>query len=139
MQTPPPPLKSGQTLKNFMKDVECAEFHIIVKNNLKKSTIFIFRVIAKFHRKLGWWRHKNDHNLKNKNRKFGFSFYSVDSGSFIQILKRIIFFKVIKLTWKIRNRLNRKKNQISDFTNFYFLSNGHFCDVITQIFDEISR
>ena len=40
---------------------------------------------------------------------------------------------VVKFTWKIRNRLNRKKNQISDF---YFSSYGHFCDVITPIFDE---
>ena len=32
--------------------------------------------------------------------------------------------KVFKFTWKIRNRLNRKKNQISYFSNFYFLSYG---------------
>ena len=30
--------------------------------------------------------------------------------------------KVIKFTWKIWNRLNRKKNQISDFSDFYFSS-----------------
>ena len=32
------------------------------------------------------FEYKNDHNSKNKNRKnrkFGFSFYSVDSGSFM--------------------------------------------------------
>ena len=46
------------------------------------------------------------------------------------------FSKVLKFTWKMRNRLNRKKNQISGFSNFYFLSYGHFCDVITPIFDE---
>ena len=33
-----------------------------------------------------------------------------------------IFFlsKVFKFTWKVRNRLNRRKNQISDFSNYYF-------------------
>ena len=30
--------------------------------------------------------------------------------------------KVIKVTWKIWNRLNRKKNQISYFSDFYFSS-----------------
>ena len=34
------------------------------------------------------------------------------------------FFKFSKITWKIRNLLNRKKNKISDF---YFSSYGHFC------------
>ena len=33
-----------------------------------------------------------------------------------------IFSKVVKCTWKIGNRLNRKKNQISDFSDFYFSS-----------------
>ena len=34
---------------------------------------------------------------------------------------KIIFFsKVFKFTWKIWNRPNRKKNQISDFYDFYF-------------------
>ena len=54
----------------------------------KKSLIFIFWVIAKFHRKLGWWRNKNDHNWKSKNRKnlkFDFSFDSADCGSFLLI------------------------------------------------------
>ena len=36
------------------------------------------------------------------------------------------FFKSVKFTWKIRNQLNRKKNQILDFSDFYFLSYGHF-------------
>jgi len=31
-----------------------------------------------------------------------------------------IFFKVFKFTWKMRNLLNWKKNQISNFFNFYF-------------------
>ena len=35
--------------------------------------------------------------------------------------------KVFKLTWKIWNRLNRKKNQISDLCDFYYSSYGHFC------------
>ena len=45
--------------------------------------IFVFQVIEKIHRKLVWWRHKNDHSSKNKNLKFDFSFYSADSGFFI--------------------------------------------------------
>ena len=51
----------------------------------------IFRVIAKFHRKLGWWRHKNDHNSIKRNRKyikFGFSFHSADSGSYMYMKDR---------------------------------------------------
>ena len=35
--------------------------------------------------------------------------------------------KVVIFTWKIRNVLNRKKNHISDFSDFYFLSYGQFC------------
>ena len=62
MQTPspPPPLRSGG---NFMKGAECAEVN--GKNNIKKSPIFIFQVLTKFHRKLGWQQHQNDHNSKN--------------------------------------------------------------------------
>ena len=36
----------------------------------------------------------------------------------------------------MQNWLNRMKNKISDFSYFYFVSYGHFCDVITPIFDE---
>ena len=36
----------------------------------------------------------------------------------------IIFF-FSKFTWKIGNRLNRKKNQFSNFSDFYFSSYGH--------------
>ena len=50
------------------------------------------------------------------------------------IFSPILFFsKVFKFTWKMRNRLKRKKNQISDF---YFSSYGHFSDVIPPIFNE---
>ena len=79
------------------------------------------------------------HNSKNKNwenLKFGFSFYPADCRSFMYIQ---FFFPFLKFTWKIGIQLNRKKNQILDFSNFYFSSYGHFCDVITPIFDEISR
>ena len=34
---------------------------------------------------------------------------------------------MVKFTWKIRNRLNRRKNQISDFYDCYFSSYCHFC------------
>ena len=52
--------------------------------------------------------------------------------------KNSIFFssEMFKLTWKMRNELNQKKNQILDFSDFYFSSYSHFCDVITPIFDE---
>ena len=33
---------------------------------------------------------------------------------------------MIKFTWKMWNRLNRKKNWISGFSDFYFSSFGHF-------------
>ena len=36
----------------------------------------------------------------------------------------------------MRNRLNRKKNQTSDFSDFYFPSYGHFCLFLPLIFDE---
>ena len=38
----------------------------------------------------------------------------------------------------MRNRLNRKKNQISHFCDFYFSSYGPFCTQMTPIFDEFS-
>ena len=51
--------------------------------------------------------------------------YAVDTNLFIleQEHQNLFFFKSVKFTCKIRNRLNRKKNQISDF---YFMSYGHF-------------
>ena len=69
---------------------------------------------------------KNDHNSKNRNRKnlkicfFLFSqfwIFHVNLTTF-----EIKIQKVVKSTWKIWNRLNRKKNQISDFSDFYFSS-----------------
>ena len=54
-----------------------------------------------------------------------------------------ILSKLIKFTWKIRNRPNRKKDQISDFSDIYFSSYGNFCGVITPnfwwIFHNISK
>ena len=38
--------------------------------------------------------------------------------------KNIFFSKVAKFVWKIRNQLNRKENEVSDF---YFSSYGHVC------------
>ena len=46
------------------------------------------------------------------------------------------FSNVFKFTWKMRYVLNRKKNLIFRFFRFYFLSYGHFYDVITPIFNE---
>ena len=74
-----------------------------MKNEIFFFSFFIFRVIVKIHRKLGWWRHKNDHNSKNKNRKnlkYGFSFNSADSGSLILILLQIeAVSKLVYLHW----------------------------------------
>ena len=38
--------------------------------------------------------------------------------------------KFFKFTWKIRNQLNRKKNQILDFSDFYFSSYEHFLVIL---------
>ena len=46
--------------------------------------------------------------------------------------------KFFKFTQNIQNRLNRKKNQVFDFCDFYFSSLGHFCTFQTPIFDEFS-
>ena len=53
------------------------------------------------------------------------------------------FFNFFKFWWKIGNRLNRKWNQISKFSDFYFSSYGHFSVIfvkkITPIFDDNSK
>ena len=54
----------------------------------------------------------------------------------IHIQNQNFISKEVKFTWKMRNVLNRKKNHFSDF---YFSSYGHFCDVIDPIFDKFSR
>ena len=66
---------------------------------------------------------KNNHNSKNNNRK-NLIFFSIQ-----EILDLSCIFdhfkkksKVVKFTWKIWNQLNRKKNQISDFSDYYFSS-----------------
>ena len=60
--------------------------------------------------------------------------------------KNLFFFlfqKGSNLQKNMPNRLNQKKNQISDFSDFYFfelwLFFGHFCTQITPIFNELSR
>ena len=57
-------------------------------------------------------------------------FSSKNASAFLDIFS---FSKVFKFTSKIRYRLNRNENQISDL---YFSSYGNFCDVITPISDE---
>ena len=57
-----------------MKDVECA-----VLNGKKPKKILQYLFFDLW----GHFEYKNDHNSKNKNPKFGFSFYSADSGSFM--------------------------------------------------------
>ena len=68
MQTPLPPSEVAETLwklRNVLKRM---------RKMINNSPIFIFRVIGKFH---------NSKNRNCKNRKFGFSFCSADSGSFM--------------------------------------------------------
>ena len=61
-------------------------------------------------------------------------FFQKCSNIFNQIFFSPFFFsKVFKFTWKMRYVLNRKKNHIPDFSDFYFSSFGHFC---TPIFDK---
>ena len=50
-----------------------------------------------------------------------------------------IYLKFFKFTWKIQNRLNRKKNQISDFTDFYFSSYGHFSVILWRHHPKFQR
>ena len=61
--------------------------------------IFVFQVILKIHRKLGWWRHKNDYN--SKNLKFDFFF----------LFSRFRIFHV----------------NLNTFQNFYFIFMFHKC------------
>ena len=56
--------------------------------------------------------HVNLNTLKKKNVGGGSTPHQKKCSS--------IFFKGFKFTWKMRNVLNQKKNQISDFSNFYF-------------------
>ena len=39
--------------------------------------------------------------------------------------------KVAKFIWRNCNRLNKKKNQVSDFSDFYFSSYGHFSSFLS--------
>ena len=50
---------------------------------MSNFSIFNFRVIVKIHQKLGCLEYKNDHNSRNKNLKFDFSFGSAHSASSI--------------------------------------------------------
>ena len=52
---------------------------------------------------------------------------------FVLFKINFLFFLFFKCTWKIQNRLNRKKNQISDFTNFYFSSYSYFVTSSPQL------
>ena len=66
------------------------QFLWVMRNVLKRMkdqfSIFIYRVIVKNSSKIGDKSDHDDHNSKNKirkNLKFYFSFYPVDSASFI--------------------------------------------------------
>ena len=70
----PPALSFAPVL---MQDAEGAEL-------TEKSIFhFLFFELLEIHRKLGCFKYKNDHNLKNKNRKIVFSFVSAHSASCI--------------------------------------------------------
>ena len=158
---PSPPLKSGQTLKLHER---CGMCWIITYN--KKILRFVFFELSrnfienwgddvtkttipqkKLEKSEIWFYfrfsrlrifHVNLITLKKWfwcccSMQFFFSF--VQNFNFF-FFKNFIFF--FKFTWKIHNRLNWKKNQISDSSDFYLSSYGNFCD-ITPIFDEISR
>ena len=77
MQTPAPH-RSGQHFKNSMKDVECVDQS--GKINKKFYDFYFSSYGRKFIENWGNFEYKNDHNSKNKNQKFDFSFYSADSG-----------------------------------------------------------
>ena len=82
--------------------------------------------------KLGWWRHKNDHSSKvNPHQKNNWIYF------FFKMKKKNS--NILKFTWKIWNRLNRKKNQISCLCEFYFSCSGNFLLKMIPIFDEFSR
>ena len=75
--------------------------------------------------------------------KPGFSvlqYISISFDAYIKMKNNIFFSKMVKFTWQIRNRLNRKKNQISDFyfssySNFF----GHFVTSSAQFSENFSR
>ena len=134
MQTPPPHFWSA-----FYGWWGVCYIVCIMGNIIKKFSDFY----VSSYRKLTIFRTKmtiNDHNLKNKNwknLKLGFSFYSADCSWIGWIKKKLDliiqhqntkkkFSKVVKLTWKNHNRLNKMKNQVSDFSNFLFFVLGSF-------------
>ena len=90
MQSPPLPSPSSVFLPFSWK---CAMYWSEWKINFP---IFIFRVIVKIIRKLGGFEYKNNHNSKNKNRKYrkmDFWFVSAHYTSFMYFWrKKIAFF-----------------------------------------------
>ena len=54
-------------------------------------------------------------------------FACVGQTFFFSNIITILFFKTRQIYMKVQNRLNRKKNQISDISNIYFSSYNHFC------------
>ena len=87
MQTLPPALSVACVL---MKDVQCAE--------LNEKLVFqfsFFELSLKFVENWDSFEYKNDHNLKNKNRKIEFSFVSIYSAN-VQISNKFKFFQILK-------------------------------------------
>ena len=100
---------------------------------IKKSTIFIFRVMGENSlRIVVILSTKTTITPKKKNNcKIGnLIFHSFQAIPYLlrnfQKFWTTFFSKVFKFTWKIWNRPNRKKNQIFDLWDFYFSSSGHF-------------
>ena len=86
MQTPPP----LSVLIRFLWMMRCELNRLEKKNNAKILRFLFFELSWKIHRKLGWWRQKNDQKMtitrKIKigiNLKLGFSSYSADCSSFM--------------------------------------------------------
>ena len=82
------PSKDMPVLIRFWSGFLCKMHNALkrIKNQFSVFLSFIFRIIVKIHRKLGWFEHKNDRNSKKKNqknRKFDFSLDSAHSSSFM--------------------------------------------------------
>ena len=66
-------------------------------------------------------RNRNNVATEKRNNFFSFSFSIVFFLNIFQKFSKFQFLSLIfKFTWKIGNRLNRKKNQFPDFSDFYF-------------------
>ena len=78
---------------------------------------------------------KSEKSEKLKKKKLDFNLLT----SWIFFKIKFFFFTFFKFTWKIGNRLIRKKNQFSDFSDYYFSSYGHFSVLFLKKSPQFSR